>query len=144
MNSQRIGGLLILVAALLLATHGMSGCPVGPVVPPVFASPISEPGLRVLVIYDSSGLNSLTPGQLSAYASNKVPAFVNAQGGKFARYDVSAIATIKDAWAKEGAARPRKSNQWVIVSNAPKGGDEVPLPNSDAEFLALVQKWVAK
>ena len=51
MDPKRIGGLLILGAALLLATHGMSGCPVNP---PVVVVPVIEGPRDVLIVHETA------------------------------------------------------------------------------------------
>lgn len=127
---------------------GKGGCtlPIGPIVGP---APITEPGLHVVELYNSSYVRDLAPARLGAHNSTRVPDYIQGKGGKFERVEVTTErAGIDPVWLplldKYKAALESDTGEHftIVVSNAPaKGGVEQPLPINDDEYLALVKKY---
>lgn len=124
--------------------------PVDPVVPdppkPVDPpAPIPGDGLRALIVYDTGKV--IPAGQVSAINSKKVRDYLDAKtpvvnGAHEYRVWETTEAGANDAKVWQDAAKRAagKPVPYLIVSNG-KTGYEGPVPNSEAEMLALLKKY---
>jgi hypothetical protein len=120
--------------------------PPGPTPPGPDVAPIPEPGLRVLMVYDSGV--PLTAGQVSVLFGRTVRDLLESKcvvgpGGRtreYRVYDKGADLSVAPKVWKDAMARPRASLPWIVVSNG-KAGYEGPLPATVPEAVALVNKF---
>lgn len=118
--------------------------PPKPPEPPPNPAPITEPGFRVMVIYETQ---QLTPGLNAIIKSKALWDYLDAtcakDGSTPARrfYDKDVPpGTDSFKWEQEAFARPRKSVPWLIVSNG-VSGFEGPLPATVEATLELLKKF---
>jgi len=143
MNPKRIGGLLILGAALLLATSGLKGCPVTPpVVDPIVTVPFKTDKLAVLIIEETAERGRLKQGHLAAIMSTapgSVIATVTARGGEYRILDKDQTNFANDRpWVKDAFAVPHPELPWIVAAG-PKSGFSQKLPDTVAETLKLLE-----
>ncbi len=108
---------------------------------PVKPAPISEPGLRVLIIYET--LETSTAIQ-DIVSGDKVRSYMNAKGvkGGFMALDKDAPRDALPTWVQAaGKRRPDNVLPWILISNHPLGGFEGPLPGTVTETLNLIKKY---
>jgi hypothetical protein len=116
----------------------------GPVVPPG-PPPITDGGLRVLIVYDEAAKASMTKDQLYALASPKLRDFMDANCVKVNSrpewyiVDKGEKFEGQPIWQK-AMALPRPSLPCFVVSNG-KAGEVLPL-KSDVDALAVIQRYV--
>lgn len=119
--------------------------------PPDEAAPIPAPGLRVLIVFETSDQGRLTAGQRAAVFGQPVRDYLDARcavgpDGRSREYRIydqnQSVAGESKLW-QDAMARPRKSVPWLVVSNG-KAGYEGPLPATTAEFFDLVKKYEGK
>lgn len=124
--------------------------PVPPVppTPPPGPAPIPDPGLRVLMVYETAELSKLPPSQLAALYSTGMRAYlstacVKGADGKTPEWrcwDQNTPTDLApDVW-KRAMARPRTSLPWLIVSNG-KAGYEGPMPLTEEEVRTKVKLY---
>lgn len=120
-----------LFIALAIAHFGGGKFAVGP-------PPIAAPGLNVLVVSD---LEHRTPQQTAVVNAGSWQDYVKGKNGAWAVRDPNAKQEQNDAekW-RTALARPRRSNQWVVVSNG-RHGEETELPATADALKALIQKY---
>lgn len=102
-------------------------------------APIPVAGLHVLIVEETDDRLNVPAGQLAVLQTTQIGEAVRAAGGQFRQYDDDP--DIADPTWKAARARPRTAIPWIIVSNAEKGGAEVPLPASIEETLALIRRF---
>jgi hypothetical protein len=145
------------VACLILALVSVAGDngwipspgpapgPVDPVDPPQppapVVSPIPHDGLHVLIVEETSSRSRLTPEQVSIFTDTKWRDYVSSKNGKFRVLDQHAEFTDSSDIFKAALDRPRSGIPWLIVSNQPHGGEEIPLPANPAALLEVLKKW---
>lgn len=140
--------LLVLVLTLLRTPSPDPGpvpVPAPEPVPPPAPSPVTEPGLRILIVHESSAptvaFNVITAGDaVRNYVKEKC-----AKDGvtpAFRVLDQHDSPALDMEWVREAMKRPRASLPWIVISNAPKGGYEGPLPlgNPPTDALNLIKK----
>jgi hypothetical protein len=120
----------------------------GPGPDPPTPAPIPVAGLRVLAIYDTAALGTMSRAQLGALMDGNVRAYLNGHcvpgpDGKTKEWRIWDQSVITDAetplW-QAAMKRPRQALPWVIISNG-KTGYEGPLPADAASTLLLLQKY---
>lgn len=136
----------IALLLLFVAQKGGDLLPVGPWFPPgpvepSEASPIPVEGLHVLMIEESSARSRLTPEQVATLTDPEIREYVASKGGQFRLLDqhaefVDADDPFKAAMKRKGASLP-----WLIVSNHPKGGQGMKLPENAQKTLEVIKKW---
>jgi len=110
-------------------------------------APIPLPGLRVMIVYDSTKLSSMPKEQQTVLFDTGLRGLMNEicvageDGTKEWRIypqvsDVTHSATI---W-QEAFKRPRTSVPWILISNG-KTGFEGPLPGNVKDTTDLVKKY---
>lgn len=120
---------------------------------PVKPAPIPLPGFRVLIIEESDAAfrKKLTPGQFNfmfgAASRGWLDTVTTLEMGQpgYRIYDKDATG-VNDTqtWPKEALKRPRGSElPWLIISNGVTGF-EGPMPASEPDIKALVQKYLGK
>ncbi len=123
--------------------------PPGPTPTP---APIPEPGLRVLIVYESAELSKVPSPQAAILTAKSVRDYLNAKcvvepDGKTKGYrmwdkDVVGVENDYPTWAT-AFKRPRASVPWLLVSNG-TAGFEGPLPGTPDAFVELVKKFEVK
>lgn len=148
----------LLVAGLLTAQQ--QGCmpapgptpgpvdPVDPVDPepnpePI-VSPIEADGLHVLIVEETSSRSRLTPEQIAIFSDTKWRDYVQSKSGHYRALDKDTEFLNADDPFKQAMERPREAIPWLIVSNRPKGGVEMPLPATREELLQVLKTWGEK
>lgn len=127
--------------------------PKPPTPDPVKPAPISLPGFRVLIIEESDAAyrKKLTPGQFnfmfSANSRGWLDTVTTMEAGQpgYRIYDKDATG-VNDAqsWPREALKRQRGTElPWIIISNGVTGF-EGPLPATESDCKALVQKYMVK
>lgn len=114
-------------------------------------APIPLVGFRVLIIEETSQRSKLTPGQFNFMFGkvnrdwlDSVCTIETGQPG-YRIYDKDATG-VNDAqqWPRDTLKRPRGNElPWVVISNGVTGF-EGPLPVTESDCKALVQKYMAK
>jgi hypothetical protein len=118
--------------------------PPKPPEPPPSPAPITDGGLRVLIVYDENAKQSMTRDQLNALASPALLGYLDQHcikvNGRPEYYIVDKNEKFEGQpiWQK-AMALPRPLLPWLIVSNG-KSGESLPL-NKDTEALATIQKY---
>ncbi len=103
-------------------------------------SPITEPGLFVLIVEETAERAKLPASQLSILTGTELRDYVKTKNAKMAVLDKD-VKEFKDGTAfGKMILRPRTATPWLIISNYPNGGYEGPLPKTMAETMALVRK----
>lgn len=104
-------------------------------------APFPADGLHVLVVYESSKMNSLTPDQRAIIQGADVRAALKAAAPERHRfYDPDADLTYAAPVWKAAMAVPRESVPWVAISNG-RTGYSGPLDMTPAEFKALLSEF---
>ncbi len=101
-----------------------------------------------MIVFDGENLASLTREQNSIihdqpmhdYLKGKSVKGPGDENGAYRIWPSKTDATAESQVWRDAFARPRQSLPWLILSNAPNGGYEGPLPKTVAEFKALVEK----
>jgi len=110
-------------------------------------APISAPGFRVLVVYDTATVSSLPEKQqqclfstdIRGYMASKCIRGVDMKTPEYRFYDQSTDATPDGQIWAEAMKRPRKQLPWLIISDG-KTGYEGPLPVDTDKFMELLKK----
>lgn len=148
-TKDKIGWFLIAFAAFSLFKGGGVVAPVGP-------PPIAGAGLMVLVAYeeDLNEFSKYTEGEqraITSTADGSVRDFCNdhcikGPDGKTPEAvfvdDDSDFALMPDHWKPAWERRPHDSAAglpWIVVSNG-RSGYEGPMPDTEAETLAILKK----
>jgi hypothetical protein len=116
-------------------------------------APIPLPGFRILIVEESDAAfrKKLTPGQFNfmfgAASRGWLDTITTQEGGQpgYRIYDKDATG-VNDAqsWPRDALKRTRGSDlPWIIISNGVTGF-EGPLPTTESDCKALVQKYMAK
>lgn len=117
-----------------------------PVPVPDGLAPITEPGFRVLIVYESKDLSKLPAAQQAILFDQDVRAYLTAKCVKGADGKTSewrmvdpnvVVAPDSVVWAK-ALARERKALPWLIVSDG-KRGFEGPLPANKADAMKIIK-----
>lgn len=132
-------GMLLVVALVLGVSKGGWSWPVGPV------SPVSEPGLKVLVIEPDPQQRHkvLTAGQseaMLATAKGSLREYVESKGGEFRLLDDNNDVSGDAPWVQALWKREHKSLPWIVVVNG-KRWTEGPLPERAIDSLNLAKKY---
>lgn len=125
--------------------------PPTPPVPPPSPSPIANPGYRVLILEDSKNRSVVPPAQLDVLFNKSVRDYLKAKcikdaknpDGAYRIWDANVDPTgdLDAATWGEAMKRPHASLPWLIISNAPKGGYEGPVPENASKTLELMKKY---
>jgi hypothetical protein len=106
--------------------------------------PITEPGFRVIVIYETM---ALTPAVNNILKSKAIWDYLDAKcakdnGTPARRFYDKDVPPGPDSfkWEQEAFGRPRQSIPWIVISNGVTGF-EGPLPASEAATLDLLKKY---
>jgi len=130
-------------------TPGPTPPPVPPAPPePVDPPPIALPGLRVLMVYESSDLSKMPKEQLNVlydtglrdYLSQTCVKDTRGQTPEWRVYDKDAILGDDEEPWKSVIKRPRAAVPWIVISNG-TSGFEGPLPATVADTRTLVAKY---
>lgn len=121
--------------------------PPKPPVPPPAPAPIPAPGLRVLIVYESSEESKYKADQVNTIYGQDFRDYCAANCAKNAKgqpelriYDKDVnTAGESDIW-QAAMKRPHPTLPWILVSNGTTGF-EGPLPETKAEIMAVVQKY---
>lgn len=135
MTQRSRAALTAIVVGLSILLAGTKGCEL-PIIAP--DAPISEPGLHVLILEETSDRSKLPAGQLDVLTSTKIRQAVDEAEGRLLILDVSSDLSLLDQLWQEAAAREHGDLPWWIVSNG-KTGVEQPLPSSVEEALSTIQ-----
>ncbi len=118
--------------------------------PPPNPAPISDPGFRVLIVYETGETSKLAPAQRVILTSGTVRDYFRAkcasdstanQDGKAYRiWDKDTDTTNELKSWQDAMKRDRKSIPWIVISNG-KTGFEGPLPATVDDTLALLKKY---
>ncbi len=108
-------------------------------------APIAEPGLHVLIVYESGDVNAsvatITRSMvIREYLDAKCPAEPDGKMKAYRIWDANVDAKNDLAVWQDAFKRPRKSIPWIVVSNG-KTGWEGPLPSTVAATLDLLRKY---
>lgn len=139
---------------LVIDGEGPTPGPTPPVPPPVPPDPpapdvpIKEPGLRVLIVYESADLAKMPAPQQAILYSKTVRDFLNAKcvlgpdnkTREWGIYDKDADMSAQSAIWQGAMKRPRSSLPWALISDGKKGF-EGPLPANVADTMALLSKF---
>lgn len=134
---SRIGGLLLLIAVLLLIA------PSGPVVPPtppvvVNPAPFVADKLCVMVIEETRD-RAKTPAWVRATAAGSVQDVVTKGGGTYLKLDADQTDfSNMPPWVAAAFKVPHPELPW-IVGAGPKSGFSQKLPATAAEALKLIE-----
>lgn len=134
---------LILVALWYVTSKG--GIVPGP------APPIPGQGFRVLIVEETLDRSKLPVKQLTALTSTKVESYLDAKCAKGAdgsaewqRWDDDISTAKMNATWQAAMAKYKETSAgatpWVIISNGSTGFSG-PLPQTEDDFLALLQKY---
>lgn len=116
--------------------------------PPTPTPPITEPGFRVLIVYESADLSKLPPSQQNVLYGATVRDYLTSHckvgpDGKTIEWRIwdKDVATDKESklW-QEVMKRPRTALPWIVISNGVTGY-EGPLPVNVEDTLALLKKY---
>lgn len=114
----------------------------GPTPPaPVPPAPIPSVGLKVVIIEESSERGTLPPTQAMIFSSTKVLGWLESNAPKKYRIwdkDVD-INTVPEEF-KDALRLPRTKLPWIVITNGTTGAS-VPLPNTAAETVSLLEKY---
>ena len=128
---------LILFGAHYVFSHGL--LPSIPVIVPQ-ANIFGEPGLHVLVVYESqSGMPRSLNGEVRQYLTEKVSKDKSGHPN-FLFIDKDATFEADAELWKKVAARERKSVPWITIGSD-KGNFEGPLPATPEATLDLLKKY---
>jgi hypothetical protein len=113
------------------------------------AAPIKEPGLRVLIVYESADMAKYPSAQIAAIYSQEFWSLLNTNcvkgsDGKtpdWRFFDQNVDVSKESAIWQAAMKRERKSLPWILVSNGVTGF-EGPLPATLTETSELVRKYV--
>lgn len=107
--------------------------------------PIKEPGLRIMIVYESRDVNRpsvqgtiMFSTTLREYARTHCVT-VN-RNPEFRLFDKDVSLTGESKIWQDAMARPRQSLPWLLISNG-KAGYEGPLPATLDATMALVKKY---
>jgi hypothetical protein len=117
-------------------------------VPPPDPAPIAQPGLRVLVVYETAELSKMPAGQRAVIYDRRVREYLNAKcpvgpDGKTREWriwDKDVDTAGKSKLWQNAMRRPRKSTPWILISTKIEGY-EGPLPATVDETLALIKRY---
>lgn len=127
--------------ASFTATVLVKGTPMPP-------APIPEPGLRVLIVYETADAGKMPPAQQNILYGQQTRDYLNQKcvvgpDGKTKEWRIwdKDVATGSESQLWQTAMkRPRASTPWLIVSNGTTGF-EGPLPATVDDFLNLIKKY---
>lgn len=113
-------------------------------------APFEAPGLAVLIVEEVEERGKLTKEQLNALSSQELRDWLNANcivsaDGKTREWkvwDKDQDMTYATPMWKSAMAVPRQSVPWIVISNG-KSGFSGPLPSTQAELLATLNKFKA-
>lgn len=104
-------------------------------------APIPEPGLHVLLVWESADASALTSGQRDIFYSSDSRSFLKEKSGnKWRLYDKDVILPESEKVWATALKRPRTSLPWVIISNGTTGY-EGPVSENLADFKKLVEQY---
>ena len=115
---------------------------------PSVVAPIKEPGFRVLIVYESEKLTSMTEAQKACIWGAKVTQYLQSKCTKgidntnpdFRRLDQNADMSKDAKYWQDAMLLERKSLPWIVISTG-KDGFQGPLPATEDETLALLKKY---
>jgi hypothetical protein len=121
--------------------------PPTPPVPPPTPAPISEPGFRVLIVYEAADMPTypietqmiLTGVDIRDFLKANCVAEDKHPGFRIYDKDVNLGGEL-EVW-KQAMTRERSAVPWVLISNGTTGF-EGPLPKTPSEFLELCKKYL--
>jgi len=107
--------------------------------------PISQPGLHVLIVYESGDVNASVATitrsmMIREYLDAKCPTEADGKMKAYRIWDANVDAKNDLAVWQDAFKRPRKSIPWIVVSNG-KTGFEGPLPTTVAATMDLLKKF---
>lgn len=115
-----------------------------PVPPTPDKAPLTQAGLRVLIVYETS---QVTPAMSNIISGAKVRDLMASKGFKedgttcFRALDKDVSPANDQKWVQDAFARPRSSIPWILISNPSKGGFEGPLPQTPQAVADLITKY---
>ena len=122
--------------------------PVPPNPVPPIPAPIAAPGLRVLMLYESSQLSKLPVAQsailydtgLRTYLDSTTPVGKDGKTHEYRIWDKDVNPAGDDQIWQDALKRPHATIPWILISNGTTGF-EGPLPADPASTKALIQKY---
>jgi hypothetical protein len=125
--------------------------PSPPTPTPPAPPPIPVAGLRVLIVYESSHLNSYPPAQTAVLYDQNLRVYLDSvtalgtdnRTHEFRVWDKDVVLMNEDQLWKDAMARPHPQLPWLLVSNGTTGY-EGPLPANTADTIALIKKYEIK
>ena len=114
---------------------------------PVDPAPIPVAGFRVLLVEESADRGKLTPGQFRVMFGKKMRDWLDANCAKegqqpaYRIYDKDAKTAGDLKHWQDAMLRARTQVPWIVISNGVTGF-EGPLPATEDETLALLQKYL--
>lgn len=105
-------------------------------------SPFTEPGLRVLIVYDNNSYLSYPTEQRAIIDGTPMRVWLNAITVEYRALDDDAAGGLTPTAKKwlQALARKRNSLPWIIIGNG-KTGYEGPLPATIQETQTLIEKY---
>ena len=117
---------------------------------PPSPAPIPVAGLRVLFVIEENEPDKLTAGQRATLYGKPMRDWLNGKcvvgaDGKTKEWRIwdqnVNTQSVPKHW-QDVMARKRDSVPWLVISNFPHGGFEGPMPATEAETKALIQKYM--
>lgn len=120
-----------------------------PPTPPPDPAPIAQPGLRVLIVYETAELSKMPAEQRNVlysktvrdYLNSKCPAGADGRTREWRIWDKDVATDGESKLWQDAMSRPKRATPWILISNSPKGGFEGPLPKTVDETLALIKRY---
>lgn len=116
--------------------------------PPTPNPPSPQPGLRVLIVEESSQRSSLPRPQLAAMFSPQAASYLNAKCAAgpsgtpdWRRWDDDIDATNAGPLFREMLAAPRQSLPWIVIRGDAGIVHSGPFPATEADLLALLRRY---
>lgn len=109
-------------------------------------APIKVPGLRVLVVYETQKISSMTRDQRSILYDADLRAWMTANCVKvngvpeWRMTDQNSPVALNSPIWLEALQRPRATVPWLLISNG-VSGYEGPLPATKADMMSLLEKY---
>lgn len=109
-------------------------------IPPPDVVPIPVTSLHVMVIEEMDDRHKLPASQVNIFSSTSLRHWLTENNVQWRMFDDDVDQSQLDAKWKAALARPRASVPWVCASNGAKGF-EGPLPKTEAELIAILEKY---
>lgn len=144
MTRKQLGGLLIIIAALIWSQGGGGINPFVPVDP----SPIETKARMALIVYESSELSKYPHQQVAAFRGEPLHNYLTEKCDKdedghplFRIWDKDVDQTHLDQVWKDALNVPRDTLPWLIATNGEEGFSG-PMPRNTEATIELLKKYM--